>query len=203
MVKFHFHGERRFCFVRSQIIINFLSVSDQFSLITKCISKSFFKRQFIAMNSNYFVLVNSYGFVFFIHWRMQDLLDFVGLGIWGLHPGALHPSFHTASFWWALGLETCAVSFIYFNNKKILSGTNIIIPMNVLCKPILSLNYLWNEWTRNEVECTANSVFIVDFHMITSLLRKSSSVPGEAFTDEESHVMSELTEEIISILHFL
>lgn len=147
--KIPFHGERRFCFVRSQIIINFYQFLTSSLLITKCMwsISLFFKRHPIAMNSNYFVLVNSYGFVFFIHWRMQDFTRFCWPWIWGLHPGAY--TLHTASFWWALGLETCAVvSFIYFNNKKILNGTNIIIPMNVLCKPILLWTTLWNEWTK-------------------------------------------------------
>ena len=39
------------------------------------------------------------------------------------------------------------------------------------------------KWVNKEMklEYTANTVFIVDFHMITPLLRKPSSVPGEAF----------------------
>ena len=39
------------------------------------------------------------------------------------------------------------------------------------------------KWVNKEMklECTANSVFIIDFHMITLLLRKASNVPGEAF----------------------
>ena len=40
------------------------------------------------------------------------------------------------------------------------------------------------KWVNKEMklEYTANTVFIVDFHVITPLLRKPSSVPGEAMT---------------------
>lgn len=149
--------------------------------------KSFFKRHPIAMNSIYFVLVNSCGFVFFIHWRMQDFTRFCWPWICGLHPGAyilhtLHPSggpwdwkhvllFHL----FILTTKNSNWDKHYYTNECIMQTHS-------------AFNYSV-KWVNKEMklECTANSVFIVDFHMITPLLRKPSSVPGEAFIMRRAH----------------
>ena len=52
-----------------------------------------------------------------------------------------------------------------------------------------------------KLECTANSIFIIDFHMIT-LLWESLAMFQEKPSSGGEPRMSELTEEIISILHF-
>lgn len=108
------------------------------------------------------------------------LLDFVGLGFEGYilepTPYTLHPSggpwdwkhvllFHL----FILTTKNSKWDKHYYTNECIMQTHS-------------SLNYSV-KWVNKEMklECTANSVFIVDFHMITPLLRKSSSVPGEAF----------------------